>query len=282
MMANFELGPKTAKCSTATSNSMPAQERFPLKIFHPVDFGANLSFISASNSYVKATTITECDLIVYPEMLQARKDTAVQLQDISEQYWPYNRKILVFILNDFEKQYKLLDNLILARTSVRACSMRSNELVLPYIWECGDRVFPNSQLSAMPQVGFCGLASPYRKALLKTFKHSKAVRCDFIIRDKFWGGDPHNRLLIDEYYQNMERTQYILCNRGAGNFSMRFYQTMASGRIPVLVNTDMPLPFSDRIPWNELIVFEKNEKRLSDQSSGNPSVKKLLDHAGQM
>ena len=35
----------------------------------------------------------------------------------------------------------------------------------------------------------------------------------------------------------MLASPYILCVRGAGNYSARFYEALALGRIPVLVNT---------------------------------------------
>lgn len=247
-----------ASGSPGTLNSPSAEETGKLKIFHPAEFAAALSFMPKSNSYVQAT-LAECDLIVFPELLQARKDTEKKLGEISKYYRAHRQQTLVFVLNDYEEKYHFFSNLIVARTSARAKDLRPNEVVLPYIWESPATAFRNSPRTALPRVGFCGLASRPRKAIIKTFATSGAVQCDFIVRDQFWGGAPHNPKLVAEYYANMERNQYILCNRGAGNFSIRFYQTLASGRIPVLVNTDMPLPFDDRIPWRELIVFEKNE-----------------------
>ena len=236
----------------------PVSEAGPLKIFHAAEFVPNLSFIPQSKSYVQAS-LAECDLIVFPELLHARKDTEKLLRQISEQYQAARRKVLVFVLNDYEEKYRPHDNLIVARTSARASELRPNEMVMPYVWESPAGTFSPSSPTRLPEVGFCGLVSKHRKALIKTFSKSPEVRCDFIIRDKFWGGNPHDPELVKDYYANLERNQFILCNRGAGNFSIRFYQTLACGRIPVLVNTDMPLPFADRIAWRELIVFENDE-----------------------
>ena len=60
-----------------------------------------------------------------------------------------------------------------------------------------------------------------RKELIKAFEKKEGVQTDFIKREKFWGGDPHNTKLVEEYNQNLERNQYNVCNRGGGNFSMR-------------------------------------------------------------
>ncbi|WP_258101013.1 glycosyltransferase family 47 protein [Marinoscillum pacificum] len=137
--------------------------------------------------------------------------------------------------------------------------------MLPYIWECNDTAFPTSESTITPVVGFCGLVNKHRKKIIQTFKKSNRVESNFIIRDKFWGGDPHNSQLVDEYEANIKSSQFVLCNRGRGNFSMRFYQTLAFGRIPVLVNTDMVLPFENEIPWKDLIVFEKSEKKCLEK-----------------
>jgi hypothetical protein len=46
--------------------------------------------------------------------------------------------------------------------------------------------------------------------------------------------------------------------RGGGNYSVRFYETLCLGRIPIFINTDCLLPFQDEInyksifPWIEL------------------------------
>ena len=40
---------------------------------------------------------------------------------------------------------------------------------------------------------------------------------------------------------------------------MRFYQALSVGRIPVLIDTKMTLPFENLIRWQDFIVFEKDE-----------------------
>lgn len=53
----------------------------------------------------------------------------------------------------------------------------------------------------------------------------------------------------------MIESDYIICIRGAGNFSVRLYETLAMGRIPVFVNTDCMLPIDDVLPWKEYVVW---------------------------
>ena len=236
-----------------------------MKIFHPSEFDHPLHFIPLSPAYVPVS-LEECEMIIHPSILHCEKHTDKVLEEISAKYLHAHRKVLVFILDDFEGKYKFFSNLILARTSAKASLLRPNELILPYVWECRPHAFSVSPFSEKPIVGFCGLVSKPRKAIIKVFENDRRVQAQFIKRDKFWGGDPHNPKLVEEYNENLEGTQYNVCNRGGGNFSMRFYQALSAARIPVLTDTDMQLPFSDRIPWDELIIFEKEEKQCVERT----------------
>ncbi len=58
--------------------------------------------------------------------------------------------------------------------------------------------------------------------------------------------------------------------RGGGNFSVRFYETLAVGRIPVLLNTDCLLPLDKLINWQEhCVILDESEYR----SLGNKIMK---------
>lgn len=48
---------------------------------------------------------------------------------------------------------------------------------------------------------------------------------------------------------------------------MRFYQTLAAGRIPLVVDTDMQLPLDKIAPYHEVIIMEKTVEKV---------IKKLL------
>jgi hypothetical protein len=57
--------------------------------------------------------------------------------------------------------------------------------------------------------------------------------------------------------------QYSFCARGRGNFSYRFYETLAMRRIPLLLDTDCVLPFEDRIEWED-VILRVDSKDLED------------------
>jgi len=231
------------------------------KIYHEdISDSAPLLFICNPSVYIRST-IVDCDYILHNRLISHKKNRTYvpsgDLSKISEKYIAANKFVIIFILSDYEKRYTFHRNLIIVRTSLKQSLKRENELTMPYIWEC--LTLPFSPIkSTLPAVGFCGLLSKYRKKIMAVFNNSTDVRTDFIIRDKFWGGEPHNEKLINEYNDNLQKNPFIISQRGTGNFSMRFYQVLAAGRIPVLVNTDMLLPFSEEIEWDKIVIFEKD------------------------
>ena len=65
-----------------------------------------------------------------------------------------------------------------------------------------------------------------------------------------------------EFYQNLERNLFTFCLRGSGNFSVRFYETLMMGRIPVLIDTDVRLPYHNNINWNKHCVIASTQNYM--------------------
>ena len=61
--------------------------------------------------------------------------------------------------------------------------------------------------------------------------------------------------VYDEYVEHLLASDYVLWVRGAGNFSHRLYETLAVGRIPVILDTDLALPLADEVEWHTLGVW---------------------------
>ena len=142
-----------------------------------------------------------------------------------------------------------------------------------------------------PKIGFCGLASnnwidtnlraikdyifrskievkkPYldlsvpisgtnlRRKTLKILSNSKLVDTNFLVRSSSGGQKINSREQKLEFWENIISCPYILCIRGAGNYSARFYETLAMGRIPIFVNTDCILPLDNQINWKNHCVW---------------------------
>ena len=151
-----------------------------------------------------------------------------------------------------------------------------------------------------PTVGFCGLARPkpvWRRAVglaayhvmvglherridpspylgevlrsdaVRRLEQSADIDTNFVLRDsKVFFRDADTRDLVDvrtEYVENLRDSDYVLCVRGSGNYSYRLYEAMCMGRVPVIVDTDLALPFSDVVDWQRLTVWV--DRRQVDQ-----------------
>lgn len=100
-------------------------------------------------------------------------------------------------------------------------------------------------------------SSLLRSQALKALASSHDVQTRFVVRAKYRGGErtPGDReWLTREFYANIAETDCTLCVRGGGNFSKRFYETLAMGRIPVLLDTDCLLPFEPDFNWDDYII----------------------------
>ena len=68
------------------------------------------------------------------------------------------------------------------------------------------------------------------------------------------------------FVDNILDSDYTLCVRGIGNNSIRFFETLCCGRIPIFVNTDSTLPYDTIIEWKKLCIWveEKDIDRIGE------------------
>jgi len=182
---------------------------------------------------------------------------------------------------------------VVFRTSMDRRTRAGREHAMP-AWSCdlfrrhgGGLVVRDK--AAVPTVGFCGVVAsrlppltrrlrmfarragrplglniPHRdgvylrQAAMDALAGSGEVRTNFLKRSSYYGGDVGDPSLHDrarrEYTENTLGSDYVLCVRGYGNFSFRFFETMSLGRIPVLIDTDCVLPFDDLFDYREFCV----------------------------
>ena len=140
----------------------------------------------------------------------------------------------------------------------------------------------------VPSIGFCGFVGTpayrilyrlqgrhqkarglkIRNAVLRLLERASVGKTHFIRRSQFWGGalsrfktaSQAAAAVRQEYLDSLFENDYIVCVRGAGNFSFRFYETLAIGRIPLFINTDCLLPFTDEIDWRKHCVWIEEDE----------------------
>lgn len=101
-------------------------------------------------------------------------------------------------------------------------------------------------------------SSSVRHTVLKNLEKSSSIICNFIYRDSYRGGaQTENQIKKStvEFFQNIENNLYTVCIRGAGNFSVRLYETLMMGRIPVIIQSDAKLPLEKAVNWEKHAVF---------------------------
>jgi hypothetical protein len=107
-----------------------------------------------------------------------------------------------------------------------------------------------------------------RNRVLTLLQKSNKVVTDFIIHEKYKAGvkSKEDKLRSKiEFYNNIRNTDYTVCIRGGGNFSVRIYETLANGRIPLYINTDSILPYDNFIDWKKHVVWvEENDIKYAD------------------
>lgn len=117
----------------------------------------------------------------------------------------------------------------------------------------------------------------YRARAILGLKYSKKVKTNFNLKENFAFGGPVGMLNqgdtneSDEMFRrnfiaNIIESDYTLCVRGIGNNSVRFFETICCGRIPVFVNTDAELPFDFHVNWKDMCVWveEKDIDRIDE------------------
>lgn len=110
----------------------------------------------------------------------------------------------------------------------------------------------------------------WRRRALRVLARDPRIDTHFIIRKSFSA----NRKTISldpaiarrEYVENMYNSDFVLTPKGDGNSSVRFYEAISMGRIPIVIDTDMVFPLEDFINYDDFIlrVPYKDIDRLAD------------------
>lgn len=95
----------------------------------------------------------------------------------------------------------------------------------------------------------------YRKSALDILNADKRVDLDFIQRSH-WGlltslPDEQLKNHREEYDNNIEMNMFTLCVRGAGNFSLRLFEVLSMGRIPILIDTEDVRPCEEELDYSD-------------------------------
>ncbi len=146
--------------------------------------------------------------------------------------------------------------------------------LLQYVWATGRTGIRNlkyhSGISPLQAHSIFPPPVMLRAKTLALIEKDERLESNFIKRSKYRAGadsEEERKKTTLEFFDNMVNSDYVVCIRGGGNFSVRLYETLAMGRIPVFVNTDCTVPFSKKIQWRKHVVWiESSEiEQIGDQ-----------------
>lgn len=98
----------------------------------------------------------------------------------------------------------------------------------------------------------------YRRKVMRLLARDPRIETHFIVRKTFSANtktislDPETARR--EYIENMRDSDFVLASKGDGNFSVRFYEAISMGRIPIVIDTDMVFPLEDFVHYDDFIL----------------------------
>lgn len=150
---------------------------------------------------------------------------------------------------------------------------------IPTVAFCGYAAFPSvkSQIKFLYKDTLAGIGSIFsdsiavhrqgiyfRQKAMSVLSNSSRVQTKFITRSFYSGSQKtigmDSKIARKEYIENMQSSDLALAPKGDGNYSLRFYEALSLGRIPILIDTDTPLPGDDnwykdvilRVSWKDI------------------------------
>lgn len=214
-------------------------------------------FFENKNNILKKTSLEECEYIFLPYKWDG------EIKKINHLF-ANKKQVISFFNDDYEGILEIpKNNFILFRTSTNRSVIKSNERIMPAFCESFDFIEPEISKKS---ISFCGNVDSFRKEIFLQIEKNSLLDTNFIFRQGFWAPEIKDKKIArKEFVENIQNSLFVLCMRGAGNFSYRLYETLSCGRIPIIINSNLKLPLQKYLNWNEFsIIIEKEEIRFLD------------------
>ena len=209
----------------------------------------------------------DADILVYPSSPTTNPTMFADFQDLTA---GLKGRTVVFFNDDNDSHISKHPHTWLFRTSFYKTQQQLQEFALA-TWSKDWGVFEPQPWSDKPKVSFCGTFDDHgvRKAGVQALTSYPNIDTNFIVRQQFWGGwigsgrsAEIGKNVRKDFLLNIASGGYVLCGRGGGNFSYRWAETIMSGRIPLLIDTDCVLPFDFLVDWGKVFpIIKKTDIR---------------------
>jgi hypothetical protein len=118
--------------------------------------------------------------------------------------------------------------------------------------------------------------SPVRRKILTLAKYPKGliVDSDPDLGGKYWWelGEEYAANAFDTFKNVMERTKFALCPRGISTSSIRLFEALKAGCVPVIISDSLVLPEGPN--WKDFAIFvpEKDIKKIPEILNKNEAA----------
>ncbi|MDX2194776.1 MAG: exostosin family protein [Cytophagales bacterium] len=139
---------------------------------------------------------------------------------------------------------------------------------VPYLSDTNPVISANNEILPKYMACFQGsMSANVRKNIMKQKYSDSILR---ISTTPYWGDFIFGKGFADtgsdylsQYAANMLNAKFILCPKGNGTASYRFFETLQAGRVPVLISDSYVLPAIDE-NWDDIIITiaENNIRNL--------------------
>jgi hypothetical protein len=193
-----------------------------------------------------------------------------------------SRTLVIFNLGDKSENIPL-KNFIQLKNFTHPWQARINTIIIPY--NVRNRDFVPRIWKKKPDVSFVGFCPKFSARTLmsfspKSFFHpikssvyvnrnlgierlknfSEKIQVKLLLNNNYaaFSGNSEAELQIKNYNQSLAMTDYVFCPRGFGNGSMRLYEVLSAGRIPIIPETDsgFPLTYVDPFFTNSALIVK--------------------------
>jgi hypothetical protein len=224
-----------------------------------------------------ATRLEEANLIVVPHEWQDIRNNGEYIQYLKK----ISKQIPILLFNTGDVSPPInLTNSIQVRTFLHPGENHNDKVIIPY--PAKGREFRLRNWTKIPKVGFMGqvprispgslisrpapsLIHPIKSSVYLNRKIAVAklgnlklnIKTEVVIRPMF---SAHQKNLnfsshSVEFQDQLFNCDYILCPRGYGNTSIRFYETLSAGRTPILIESNGGLPeLNTNRDWQDHII----------------------------
>ncbi len=235
--------------------------------------------------FERVESLAEAELVVLPHEYAVLKKSPRYLEQEIARAQEAGKKVVVSAYQDDASMIPLPGTVILRSSAYRG-TLLGNEIMMPaYVEDLGSAYghapIQKGERAAVGFMGKAGFATPadrikyavrnylmrsgvrrdgvyFRRRALASLASDPRIELSATLRARFSGNSKSIELdpvdARNAYIHSIKDNLFTLSPRGDGNYSLRFYETLSLGRIPILIDTDMPLPLEDVVPYDDFIV----------------------------